>query len=419
MKDTKFVFYIAKILIILLLLQNYDKNILTFAIAIISISMIFILKPYFLEFDKNNKLILLFMLVAIISLIFNLKNYNFVAYSFYYKTGEYSNNVYFKIAVNVIIWFILVNFNYNFGKVIADNENELNKFLSFIMNVFFINGITNVFVWFMQTGGVISRYNFISPITNTPSAGIELSILGFFLSIVLPNKNRFISIIYKIIFLINILIIVTRQEQIFFILCLGYYSLLVFKKFKGKRILVILTYIFLGIFIILSARYFVSTYTNYYANIFNSEGIDMLSRKIANDSALSLFHSSPIVGIGYGMFAALNTEGLRGVILNSPHSGIYSILSEWGVIGSILTSILFINILLVTHKMISKGIETKKIHLIYVIFLRGIIILFFISNSTLFPPPSERAYYLYGSIMWIFFGICNQHVTKKYKTVLN
>ncbi|MEH7255750.1 hypothetical protein V7111_26950, partial [Neobacillus niacini] len=126
-----------------------------------------------------------------------------------------------------------------------------------------------------------------------------------------------------------------------------------------------------------------------------------------------LFLDNPIFGIGYGMFGLHNTAVLSvsGSTLGSAHSGLYSLISEWGIIGIILTIGLFINIFRTTGTSLKNANSLSRLDIFGTVVLRGTVVSFFISNFDLFPPPNERSYFLYGFILWIILGIMSQRNT--------
>jgi O-antigen ligase len=402
MNRTQFLLLLTKIIIMLMFLVYYFDNILIMALGFIVVNMLFNAKLFFNKLDKNNIIIILYALLLCLVLLVNLKNYEFVNL----KEDFY----YIKTAVNGFTWIALAYFGYQVGKILGENTFELNKFLKFCLTLFLINGIVNIFIWISTTGGIISRYSFVSPITNSVSAGILYSLLGFFIVQALSLKSSYLSFLLKVIFFINIIIIGTRQVQIFFALYLVYYYLLSFKVYKNMRIKLLIKALSITPVIFLVLIALLPTFAPMYEGIFDLGSQDYYVRQITQKVAVDLFLENPIFGIGYGMFGVYNTAiiSAAGDTLGSTHNGFYSIISEWGILGILLTLGLFLNILSTSRKLLIRNNEKSKIDLVIIVFLRGVIFVFFVSNFDLFPPPNERNYYLYGFILWIMYGVITQ-----------
>lgn len=306
---------------------------------------------------------------------------------------------YFKIFLNSIFILVLIHLSIIFGSLFSNKVYLL--VIPFVL-ITFINSFTNIIHWYLVTGGVIERYNFISPITNNFFAGINLSSLAFYLTIATNFKSKFLKLFFLIVFLFNIVIIVVRQEQFFFMLFflfLYFVELLIKRKHLLKNVLFLALILILLLFFLNFNRFFV----DYYIRLFNFSSIDFSLRFETYRNAVNLFLSNPLFGVGYGNFILNLSEGIN---LASAHNGFFSMIAEFGLIGSLAMIVLFINIL---SKLVSR--INKHASTITVIISTSILLSFlgfFISNSNFFPPPSERAYYLYTFIIWTFVGVIFQ-----------
>lgn len=388
MKKENIFIIVSQLIILTLFFQNLiSKAIFMFVVIVAGLLSITYFSAYFKKIDGVNRIFLAYAIAFILSLI--------VRWKF--------DNETIKILLNGFVWIFLAYYGYVFGKTISNNSTGANKLVLFLINLFMLLGLLNIYAWFTTTGGVIARYNFISPITQTTSAGIVFCSLGFFLSLVYFDSKTLISWIRIIVFLINIVIIVTRLEQAMFCLYSVYYFLLLFLLYKniGHRLKLIFICAFVCMLIIILAPNILGLLSPYYNGLFLTDGADIIPRQIAIQAAIGSFKENPIVGIGYGMFGLQMSNST----LASAHNGFFSILAEWGIIGLIITFILLINVLIKSFKVLFQKEMLSKLDIVFAIFLQGMVLSFFISNFVLMPPPSERSYYAFGFIIWIFFGL--------------
>lgn len=389
-----------QILMILLLFQFHVEKMLLAYIAIMFILSLTYYSNYFFK-NTEGKWIFISLFVVIIFP-------TMIKHTIYADV----NIVDIKILFNRFIFIFTIYIGYIFGDSIKNIPEQIDKVMNFIIMLFFINATVNVYTWYIETGGVISRYNFISPITLNPSAGISFSSLGFFLSLenLKDKKKRYI--IVPIIFLTNIFIIVTRKEQLLFILTLVLYIVIKVKLIKklDKKIFKIM---FISIFTIICIglfKTFGDTYSKYYSNLFSKDGADMMARKYARYEAINMFRENPIFGVGFGNYA-LNTRGMT--VLQSAHNGMFSILSELGITGFLIFSLICIFLLKSVINLFRKKRLYDKYNIVFVIVITLNILTTFISNSVFLPPPSEKVYYLYAIIMWMIIGIIYKSKTNK------
>jgi O-antigen ligase len=402
MDRTKYLLLLTKLSIILMFFVYYVGNFLVVAIVLLIVSMFLLSSSFFSTLDKNKILIMLYLIFLVLISVINLNNDNLINVDKGY--------LYIKTSINGLLWIAIAYFAYSIGKILGSNEGNVNQFLKFCLSLFLINGVVNIITWVSTTGGVISRYSFVSPITNTVSAGILYSLLGYFLVLALPFKKKIIALIFQLVFIINIIIIGTRQVQIVFCIYAVYYYLLSFFVFKNKRIKLILLVLMVSPIVLLVATALLPTLAPMYKGIFDLQSADYYTRQVTQKVAFDIFLDNPIFGIGYGMFGMHNSAvvSVSGDTLGSAHSGIFSLISEWGIIGLFLTVGLFINIIRTTSTSLKNAKSLSKLDIVGAVVLRGTIVSFFISNFDLFPPPNERSYYLFGFILWIIFGIISQ-----------
>jgi len=364
--------------------------------------------------DNISISIVILSFVACLSYIFNISNVNLVSETYSTNSEMSPTNLYWKIMINGLIFLASSLFSYQLGKTTSNNIWFFKKVFKFIFVLCLINAFANVITWVLTTGGIIGRYNFEPPITFSPGVSIIYSSIGFLLGlpILYSSKDSFKKLILKFmlaILFLSILIILTRQGQISFIIMLILYH---FKTSSNnitswlKSIPILIFFIGFFLFIVFNINSFSS-----YLDINSTESTDVAVRLLMLTASYDIFLNNPFFGIGYGMFVGHNTvpvfnTGTIPIYLSSPHNGMAAILVEFGIIGAIL--FLYISYLVVkTMSFNLRKIKDQQIYRycssIYVIQV-VLILSVFISNSNLFGPPSEISYLYLSFISWFMIG---------------
>lgn len=364
--------------------------------------------------SRNNIRKILFLIVTsvIITYIIKYGNNEQIKQVYFYKTGVKPDFLYFKIALNGIIYLFTAILTFSIGLSYNANAKLIDRSINFIGNMLTINAVIIIIAWVLQTKGVIGRYNF-NPVFNTSfGVNIQLSIIGFML--ILPRIKSFRSMdlptFQLLILALSILIIISRQNQIKFLIMVLIYLQITVKNVKRYRIplfilILISTIIYLGINGIQSDIF------DSYSAMADSQGDDVQSRYVTFTSAIDIFKNNIIFGIGYGMFGGYSTTILylfgTQTYLSSPHNGFAAILSEMGLVGFILAFSLCFQIIkgfLRIIKSRSKDYHYKLVVSIFSLVLVNIVFLLS-SNFFLLPPPSEYSYYGIASISWLLIGM--------------
>ncbi|MES2276346.1 MAG: O-antigen ligase family protein [Bacteroidota bacterium] len=366
-----------------------------------------------LKFDAIVYMLLIFDAFIIISYIGNINNINLVIQTYALNTGEHPSGLYYKIALNGLIYIAVVYLAYRLGKVFGTTKYNIQNICKVLTIICFINAFVNVIAWLISTHGIIGRYNFTPPLTLSPGISIQYSSLGFLLCLPIISKHKAGYKLYALLFiqailLLSILIIQTRQSQItFVIMCVLYFALTI--KFTIKKILVTIPFVLTGFIVIIVILAAIGSF-DAYGTIDSAESTDVVIRVLMLQSAYGLFLANPVLGIGYGMFPGHNTTPIvvtgQDIYLGSPHNGLAAIVCELGLIGLLLYIILIISITIKMNsirKSISQ-IELKKYVTAVFVFQFIMMMTFLISNSHLFGPPSEPPYLCMAFISWFMIG---------------
>jgi hypothetical protein len=351
---------------------------------------------------------ILIIIVFIVSMIKNMRYLEYVQSNYAQITGNDIPYLYLKIFLNGFVLIFIFYTAYNYGLYSFYNRTFRFQVYRYIVFLGTFSALVNIIVWVKETGMVISRYNFVSPIYNSPSGGIFIIMISVFLATEYVS-NRYLKTGIYFVAILNSIIIVTKSSQLLFIALFITYMVLKYMNISRSRINVLITVIFVvSIGMFLSDNIF-NTYSNYYRVLFEDNSYDNMIRTITTNTALELFYTNPVLGIGYGMFGAHNNVVYKGITLGSPHNAFYSILSEWGVVGLLLMISLLAYILIMILKILNN--KPNNYDIVVSIYLLSTIALFPIGNWALYPPPSETAYLLYGFVIWMFIGYASLKAT--------
>ena len=371
------------------------------------------IKPIFLK-DNIKKYLLIILALSIFTYFFKSGNIEHIKEVYYYASGAKPDFLYLKMVLNGVIFILTALLAFSIGLAYKGDDEGIIRIIKFSINLITLNALINISAWGIQTGGSIGRYNFILPISSSFGINIQWSILGFILQLSTIKEIKKISIdtIKLAILFFSILIIISRQNQLMFIVIFAIYLYLSSKRnknFKSNAFFVILissiTYI--------GFKFIDITVFDTYKTMLNRQGDDFSSRYNILISALNIFKENILFGVGYGMFAGYNKTTIlvtsANVYLASIHNGIIAILTEMGIIGLILNFILAIKIIrrmnFVRKLDSSYYLNSNKYIIAIFTFISVNIFSALISNYFLFPPPSEYSYYGIASISWLLIGV--------------
>lgn len=286
------------------------------------------------------------------------------------------------------------------GEYLGEN-GKTNTAIKAVALIGLYNSIINIYSWIVQTGGVVGRYNFHSIINMSVSANIGISVLGALLFFSGPFKKKYFNVIGFIICASNAIIVITRMKQVTLVL----YLLMFFwlynrsQQAAGRRVQRVIGALIVVCFLCLLLQEQLSTSLKFYSTLFDSSNSDNIQRDLARLDAKNLFNKTYGFGVGYGNFNVFSEN----TILASPHGGFYSILSEEGIPGLILY--FSMTIFGIRDCYINAFMSNNKELIAVSVAVTISLALFFISNSSFFPPANERAYYLECIIYWCFLGL--------------
>ncbi len=361
----------------------------------------------FLKFDSINTFFVVFFLYNIVVYIINYQYAEILELNYKSINSSKSNYVYIKTALNGLFSILIFFIAYNTGKYLKISKTSIYLFLKFLLILCLINSVSNIYTWFVSTGGVVGRYNFTPVLVPSQGVSVQYSILGFL--ILLSSGNNLIEkiqtrIIVLVIFFVSIIIIFSRQPQILFVAILVYYYYLNSDRHNRIKKIMYVILIPLVSFVIYSI-YSILGLLDIFQQSLDSDSIDVLVRIASFNEALRIFFDNFFFGTGHGMFALYNeliipVAGEQGV-MTSPHNGLASCFSELGIIGLLCILFLLVTIYNLVFKYNSvKSSLLKMLMSMYFVYTLSL----FISNFFLLPPPSEYIYYANAYVFWLLIG---------------
>ena len=316
-----------------------------------------------------------------------------------------------RVFLNATIYFCSGFAFFKYGCLSNYSDNKTPHTIVFVCALGLLNSFINLATWFFTTGGVISRYNFSSPINHSVSAGIGLSLIAAMLFLGLIKKHKIFGLFGFAVCSSNLLIILTRKTQLIFLLSLFLFFLIFLvkaKSLKTKATIILFAFAILGI-VFFTFRNHLSSLISQFTKLYSLSGQDTIERNFAKEDSIALFKSSLGLGVGYGLFSSFSSF----TILASAHNGFYAFLSEFGIAGVVLMFAFILQISIVSFCVVKK---TSNILIWSIsILILAIIYSFFIANSYLFPPANETAYFLENGIYWFLIG----YLVSEYKRTKN
>jgi hypothetical protein len=358
-----------------------------------------------------KKILIVILIFSILTYIINADNIDTIKKTYLFNTGFSPDFLYLKMITNGIYTILFALFAFSLGLSFKGNVINVYKIINFLINLITLNAIVNIGFWIVQTGGVLGRYNFEPGIIESFGTNIQWSILGFLLQLGQVKKIKFASLsFFKLLILfVSILIIISRLNQMFFVITILMYFYLKTKKFANLKI--VFFSLFILILVLISLPFFELNVFSSYEDLTDLQGDDFQVRFSIIFSALNIFYDHLLIGIGYGMFAGYNSVSTMAErtesYLGSAHNGIASLIVEFGIAGFIIHMVLIKQIVkgLVASNKYRFNESTSLFTIPIAVFLLLNLIMAISSNYFLFPPPSEYSYTGISIVSWFLIGI--------------
>lgn len=295
---------------------------------------------------------------------------------------------------------------------------QLRSMVNLIVNLTTFNAAVNLVAWLATTGGVIARYNFVPPMVGSQGISTLLSTLGFVLALVSrrfaptrDNRPRFALFMKLVILASSVVVIVTRQGQLTFLVALFLYLLMErpHRHHRGGRggiAIVLAVLVVVALVIMVSGRDILTSYVQTDSN-------DLLGRLANASAAFDVFRDNALFGIGYGTLGAEHqlvfyVTGVP-VRVASAHNGLASLAAETGIFGMATFGALAV-VVMVTLQRTRRRLRAIDGALFG--YASAVVVLFAVelcsmtlTNSMLVPLPSEPIYLQVGFLYWSLAGM--------------
>jgi O-antigen ligase len=323
-----------------------------------------------------------------------------------------------KTIVHVILTIFVLAGAFTCGFSLFKGEQDLLLVSWVLFFAFFLIALQTDVAWIIETGGVISRYNFEPPSGLGQGDTSKVCILGllfaFFIYIKTQKPAQKIFIVFSF-FVIGLSIITIQSRAGYLTAIVQFFALLYFinknKKdsinFSLKAVIIFFALAFLGFIF----------YAIFYTNLSQSlgemtdvENSQSINRLLAIMDAIRMFTENPFFGVGWGHFVlhtqiVMTVSGI-GHVVNSPHNGLAQLLGETGAIGTILAlviSYLILKKIWIIKQNVIQSDSKIFLGLIFFILLM-IIVTSFAVSSYLFPPPVQRESVRPSFYYWFLIG---------------
>jgi len=202
-----------------------------------------------------------------------------------------------------------------------------------------------VLAWLTETGGLVSRYNFTSPISKSQFIAPYVSGIGALLAVCIgmnagmSRQRKLLLQIALLILGLSTIIVMSRTVFIINVITFFIYIVLSFKNSPRRqrkviRVIGLLVSVVLGIFL------FTSDLLDAFISLGDAEDLGILNRATMVKQALYVFAEHPFLGVGFGYETLYLTEPIlyRGEaqFLSSVHNGLASLLLQWGLVGMLV-----------------------------------------------------------------------------------
>jgi O-antigen ligase len=406
-----------------------------FDILIYSTIAIFLFKR--LSSEKNiNKInknfeapLYLFLIAVIVSYGFNANSFN-AQNDFVESIGLSSKLLFSRLSIYGLATIVMIIGLYHLILDYASSEVAIKSTLKIIIYTGALNALITIIAWYLETGGVFGRYNFLPPLEQSQGIHVSYMVVVFLISFgireagVFNSKfEQFVIFITMILTIFSTLTVMTRGGWIVFILTFIVYITLSrrgsFGIVKRQSILPQIALIFFGIIFVYynSEGVLIESFLELFGDSFQDNSYSStFMRLVMIENAISIFLNNIFLGIGYGHYPAYSSVPVivsgQEIYVSSPHNGIITVLAEGGILGLSIYLWFCLSVMKELYKSYKYAsnklfavISTAAFSLMLVEFF-----LQFTGNSRILPIPTERVAVQSSFIFWV---ICFLAISSK------
>ena len=345
--------------------------------------------------------------------------------AFVASRGLSTTLLYEKLSFYGLLTLLACFSAFSFGDILARNLRRVAWFMDMFIVVGTCIGAVNLVYWFLETGGVVDRYNYMPVFSDSQGATqFRMWFLLIFALVRLFQEDhrstrRHLYHTAVILAALNIATIAVRLGWIQIGLSVLVFLWSLRKSFPARVQRRVPMAIAVGTLLVgtLVARKFGQEYAAI-LNPWSESGpglggdTSLLDRLYLLDRAWQLFLGNLALGVGYGHFLLYSTVPTivsgQEVYVSSAHNGIFMMLAETGLAGTLVFLVLN-GILLASLKAQLGRVKGREG---YVLLRGGVVILLvavlgqMLGNSDLVPIPTEPTCIQQGLLLWILVGVC-------------
>lgn len=364
------------------------------------------------------------LILVLFSYLYNYSSFE-AQKSFVESMGMSTDFLFGRLSIYGLMTLLMLIGVYRIVSSYALSENNINSIVNVLLVSGSINAVITIGAWFVQTGGVFDRYNYMPPLEESQGIHLNYMSLVFLIAFALwtsgaiSRTKKMGLIVTMALTGFSILTVMVRQGWIMFIISLLLYLGLSWKNLASiwRLRATVLLIVFLAGGLYFAITQYQGIIQEQFAEIFDSaEESDfnqgsVLMRLSLLEHAYDLFKTHPVIGIGYGHYPAYSTASIivtgQEKFVSSPHNGILTIAAEMGIVGLFFYFCLCTYIIsdsLATVRYADTGIA-RNISAAILSLIVVSIVSQFISNSTILPLPTERSITQSSFILWFLIGL--------------
>lgn len=362
-------------------------------------------------------------LVAVFSYIIN--SYSFdTQNAFIESIGMDSSFLFLRLSLYGAATLVMLIGVYRIVSTHLTSERALHATLKTILVAGSLNAVITIVAWYMETGGVFDRYNYLPPLEQSQGLHVKLMTFVFILAFGLWHARTLSA--KAGIYLVGVmaltgfstLTVMARQGWLTFVISILLYYFLSRRKTlaPARRSAALFLTLFLIGAVFFTSNVYQGAVQEQFSEIVDAPESDdtygsMYMRLVLLEHGLSLFKDHLFFGVGYGHYPAFSTvplvvSGLDSFV-SSPHNGIVTLLAETGIVGFMCYCLLcwsLLQMILMSRRQASDTL-TSVITSVTFVLVTIELVSQFISNGNILPIPVERPMVQYSFLLWLLISL--------------
>jgi hypothetical protein len=372
-------------------------------------------------FGRVEQLLMVILCLTVVTYVVRLSDFD-QQLSFLRYLGTRTDFLFVRLSLYGLLTLLLLAGTFHLTAHRLTSTDDIRRAFAVIVACGTLNAAITLLVWFVHTGGIFDRYNFMPPLENSQGLHLDRMALTFLLAFAAwtsgaaTRRQRAALLVSMALTGLSIATVEVRLGWMIFAITLILYMALSWKTLGRKyrtRALTMLVIVVLGgaLFIISQVSTALTMYQEILAPSENSstEG-DVAMRAALFLHGLSVFREHFIFGVGYGHYFAYSSVPVvvsgQTVFVGS-HNGLITIAAETGVFGLACVAWLCASLLQIcrrarcrAHDAITRAFSNAVLSLVLVA-----LPLQAIANSQILPIATERDVVQSAFVLWFLFGL--------------